>query len=97
MPPHVVSGCAACAGDIQNALDRPQPVGQSSTAPCGASHFATAREPSTMGAKSSVEKKSSPRRPNDMRPCAPIAWGAGAHIGSARTGRTGSLWLPHAA
>ena len=57
MPPHLILTCAAGAGDIQNARDRPQPVGQSSTAPCGASHFATAREPSTMGAKSSVEKK----------------------------------------
>ena len=27
MPPHVVSGCAACAGDIRNARDRPQRSG----------------------------------------------------------------------
>ena len=39
MHPHVIATCAACAGDIWNARDRPQPIGQSRTAPCGASHF----------------------------------------------------------
>ena len=36
MPPHVISACAACAGDVRNARVRRQPIGQSRMTSCGA-------------------------------------------------------------
>ena len=36
MHPRVIGACATCAGDIQNAWDRPEPIRQSRTASCGA-------------------------------------------------------------
>ena len=39
MLPHLLSACAACAVDVRNAWNRCQPIGQSRTASCGASHF----------------------------------------------------------
>ena len=36
MLPHLVSTCAACAGDIQNARDRPEPIRHSRATSCGA-------------------------------------------------------------
>ena len=57
MPPHVISACAACAGDVRNARDRCKPIGQSRTAPCGASHFQRCERRQRWEPKVRPEKK----------------------------------------
>ena len=78
MPPHVISTCAACAGDVRNAGDRCQPIGQSRTAPCGASHFQPRESLRPWEPKVRSKKKFSPpaKRHALVRPHRVGCWGA---------------------
>ena len=77
-PLHVISTCAACAGDIQNARDRCQPIGQSRTAPCGASHSQPRESLRPWEPKVQSKKQFSPpaKRHAPVRPHRVGCWGA---------------------
>ena len=88
MHTNILSACVSLTVDV-----RKQRLGSSRTDRAvenGAlRHIAlsTLREASTMGAKTSPKKTSSPQPQIDVRPCTPITRGSGEHVGSARRAR----------